>query len=385
MMGSRLEVHEKPEAVSGTGAPDRSRIRVLLIASSLDAIGGQSIQADTICRGFRDDHSVQVHFQPINPRLPAPFHSLQQIKFLRTLLTFVLYCFKLVGAIRRSDVVHAFSASYLSFVLAPTPAIYLARWFGRPLILNYHSGEAEDHLKRWPSAHRLLRRVDQIVVPSRFLVDVFSRFGLDAREVHNAVDLSAYEFRARSTFSPRFLVNRSFEKHYNVSCVLQAFARIQKAIPAATLTVAGDGPLRDELRSLAETLGLRDVRFVGRVRPEAMPGLYAVHDIWLNASDIDNMPLSILEAFSSGLLVISTNAGGIPYLVRHLQTGLLVECGNAEALANAAIKAVTEPEQHVMLTRRAREECNRYTWETIHELWRAQYVELYEKRKTTVT
>jgi len=96
---------------------------------------------------------------------------------------------------------------------------------------------------------------------------------------------------------------------------LRALALIQKRWPDALLTVAGDGPQREQLRQLARDISLRNVRFVGRVPPEHMPALYDEHDVWLNGSDVDNMPTSILEAYACGLTVASINPGGIPYIV----------------------------------------------------------------------
>jgi hypothetical protein len=173
----------------------------------MDGIGGQSIQADLILRGLRDEASLEMSFQPISPRLPPVLRPIQRVKYARTLPTFSLYCAQLFNALRRCDIVHVFSASYFSFLLAPTPAIHFARYLRKPAILNYHSGEAEDHLNRWPSAVRTLRLANRIVVPSDYLVTVFERFGFQARVVSNAVDLSAFRFRARSNPRPAFLVN----------------------------------------------------------------------------------------------------------------------------------------------------------------------------------
>src|SRR5207245_218377 len=103
----------------------------------------------------------------------------------------------------RADVVHVFSASYSSFLLAPLPAVLIARVLGRPVILNYRSGEAPDHLKRSAIARMALARVDSNVVPSRFLVEVFASFGLDATIVPNIVDLRRFRFRERGPLRPR--------------------------------------------------------------------------------------------------------------------------------------------------------------------------------------
>src|SRR6185295_10507798 len=104
---------------------------------------------------------------------------------------------------RRYDVIHVFSASYFSFVLAPTPAILISKLYGRKVLLNYHSGEAEDHLQRWRrTAISTIRLVDAIIVPSEYLVRVFARFGLLAKPVYNLIDTSRFHFRARPTLQP---------------------------------------------------------------------------------------------------------------------------------------------------------------------------------------
>jgi glycosyltransferase involved in cell wall biosynthesis len=295
------------------------------------------------------------------------------VKYARTLPTFFLYCKQLLSAIRRCDIVHVFSASYFSFLLSPTPAIYFGHHLRKPVILNYHSGEAEDHLIRWPSAVRTLRLADRLVVPSNYLEHVFKRFGLQARVVHNAVDLSTFKFRNRANPKPKFLVNRSFEAHYNVACVLRAFALIQQRLPDAVLTVAGDGPQREYLQRLASDLGLRNIRFIGRVQPEHMPNTYDEHDVWLNGSEVDNMPMSILEAYACGLAVVTTNAGGIPYIVEDQRTGRLVERGDFTALAEKALEVVGHPELFEELTRHGRNECEKYTWDAVKQSWITVY------------
>src|SRR5205814_8310909 len=103
---------------------------------------------------------------------------------------------------------------------------------------------------------------------------------------------------------------------------MRASALIKAFCPDATLTVAGGGRDAALLRHLAEEFDV-DVRFVGAVDPQRMPQLYDEADLLLNASSIDNQPLTILEAFASGLPVVSTAAGDIPAMVRNGDTGWL--------------------------------------------------------------
>jgi len=353
---------------------DKYPLNILMIAPMQPMIGGQVVQAEQLLDKFQKEQSVQVDLQPINPPF---FVHLQKIKYVRTILTSIKYIFDLIVKIPYYDVVHIFSASYYSFLLAPTPAVLVARLFGKKTILNYHSGEAADHLKTWKrSAIPTVRLFDAVVTPSGYLVDVFASFGLESQAIFNIVDVEHFRFRKRKPLRPVFLSNRNFEAHYNVSCTLQAFAQIQKTFPEARIIVVGDGIEKTRLHQLAKELNLKNVEFLGAVLPEKMPEIYNRADIYLNSSYIDNMPISVIEAFSCGLPVVSTNAGGIPYIVENEKTGLLVERNDPEALARAALRILESDETAQKIINEARRECVKYTWENVRGEWLKLYQEL---------
>ena len=173
--------------------PDAHPIRVLLVGPSLAILGGQSVQLKRLLDKLAQVPGIDVGFLAVNPSLPGPLATLQRIKFVRTVVTSIAYLFSLLRTVPRYDVIHAFSASYWSFVLAPLPAMLVARLFGKRVVLNYHSGEAEDHLTRWRrTAIPAMRMAHRIVVPSAYLVDVFARFGLPAMAIHNFVDVERF-------------------------------------------------------------------------------------------------------------------------------------------------------------------------------------------------
>jgi glycosyltransferase involved in cell wall biosynthesis len=340
----------------------------------MDIVGGQAVQAVRLIEHLKAEPSVAVDFLPVNPRLPGVLRKLQAIKYVRTITTSLLYWWKLLTTIPAFDVIHIFSAAYFSFLLAPAPAIVVARLFGKRAVLNYHSGEAEDHLRRWPrTSIPLLKKTDEILVPSPFLVRVFAKFGLPAKAIFNVIDFDQLIFRERVMLRPMFLSNRNFEAHYGVDAILRAFALIQQRFPDASLKVAGDGPCREALHELAAELQLRNVQFVGTVTRERMAELYNEADCFLNGSRIDNQPLSILEAFASGLPVVTTNAGGIPDVVADGVTALMVEVDDHEALARGAIALLEQPELAHRIINAGRNECRRYTWEAVRTEWLKAY------------
>ena len=358
-------------------------IRVLLVAPSLTILGGQAVAAQRLLERLRAVPGLEVGFLPHDPRTNALLRLLQRVKYVRTVATSLAYVTSLIRTIPRYDVVHVFAASYWSFLLAPTPAILIGKWLGKRVVVNYRSGEAEDHLRRWSrTAIPTLHRADAVVTPSGFLVDVFARFGVRAESISNFVDEEAVRRRPRTTLAPVFLSNRNFQGLYNVPCVLRAFAIIQRRIPAARLIVIGDGPERAHVHDTAHALGLRNVQFVGAVPPREMGRWYDQADVYLNASDIDNMPNSIIESFACGLPVVTTRAGGIPYVVQHERNGLLVDLGDHEALAAAALRLIDDPAlAQRLIAEGLRDVEQQYTWGAVSDRWAALYGRLVRARE----
>ncbi len=355
------------------------KIKVLIVGPALPLVGGQSIQASRLLEKIKSDEILDAGFVAINPKfLP----SLQKIKYLRTIVTTVAYVFHLLRQIPRYQIIHIFSASFWSFLIAPAPAVIIAKIFGKKVLLNYHSGFAEEHLREWPrTALPLIRRCDLVVTPSRYLVDIFAKFGIDAVPVSNFVGIEDFKFRKRKTLRPVFLSNRNFEDLYNVAGTIDAFAAIQAEYPEAELIIAGDGPLKAEIRGQVKRLGLRNVEFAGQVSEKEMAMLYDRTDIYLNASNVDNMPISILEAYSSGTPVVSTDSGGIPYILEHEVSGLLVSKGDSKSLAEQAMRLLKEPELAANIASNAQKEMEKYSWEGIGADWLRIYKELSDRTR----
>lgn len=346
--------------------------RIALVVASLEILGGHGTQASALREGLQRE-GYAVSLVPINPAFPRGLRWLRRFPYLRTLLNQALYLPSLT-TLRHADVVHVYCASYWSFLLAPVPAMLMARLFGKRVVLNYHSGEAADHLAHWGAlVHPWLQLAHEIVVPSEYLRRVFARYGYRSRVIANIVDTSRFRFRARSALRPRLLCTRNFEPHYRVDVTIEAFALLRQRYPEATLTLAGVGSEEQRLRRLAALLAPRGIRFVGRVEPENMPDLYDEADIFVNASIIDNQPVSLLEAFAAGLPVVSTATGDIAAMVRDGETGLLVAPQDPKAMAEAVTTLIEDPPRAARIAHRARLELERHTWSQVRHAWTSVY------------
>jgi glycosyltransferase involved in cell wall biosynthesis len=349
-------------------------LRIAIVAASLRILGGQAVQARRLLDAWRDDADVDAWLVPINPLPPRPIDAALRVKYLRTMVTQLWYWPLLVRELSRADVVHVFSASYSSFLLAPLPAVLIAKLLGRRVVLNYHSGEAPDHLRRSVLARWVMRRwVDVNVVPSTFLRDVLASFDIPAQVVTNTIDANVFSYRVRNPLRPQLLSTRNFEPIYNVAATIRAFARVQARYREATLTLVGSGSEEQALRNLVTTLKLRNVTFAGRVAPTEIHRYYAAADIYVQTPRIDNMPLSVLEAFASGLPVVSTRVGGVPAILTNSVHGLLAEDDDEASVAQAVVTLLEAPDAARRLAANARQTCAAYDWSAARNGWLSVY------------
>lgn len=341
------------------------KIKIVLVAPSMKNVGGQSIQAKRLLDAFSGDEKIELSFVPNNPET-----VFQTIKFLRTIFVSFKFLSLLLDKIPKTDIVHIFSSGTTSYIISTIPPLLIAKFFGKKTVLNYHTGEAEEHLKNWRLTGKPTMKIfDKIIVPSQFLVDVFAEFDLKSEAIFNFVESKDFKFSERNPLKPVFLSNRNFEAHYQVADVLRAFQLIQKKIPEARLIVAGYGSEEAKLRRLVEDLKLENTEFVGRIEQNKMPKIYDRADVYLNSSIVDNMPLSIIEAFSCGLPVVSTDAGGIPYIIENGENGLLVKMNDYEMLAEQAIRLFEDEGLAQKLIRTAFTESKKYSRENALDGW----------------
>ena len=372
MIGEHTQETSAPNASTAASSP----ISILLIAPPLYIVGGQSVQAEQLIKALSTVPGQKITFFPLGPRPPKPLLWVLKVPLLRTLFSSAQYCAKLLFAARRADVLHIFTAGLSSYALWTIPALVFGKMYGKKLIIHYHDGQAEKHINTWKTALPTLKMADRIVTPSGFLVDVFAKYGITAQPIFNILDAGNFIYRKRRKLRPIFMTNRGLEPLYNVECILRAFQIIQAKYPEASLTIANDGFHRPVLEKLAQDLQLKNTQFIGSVPYSKIPALYDGADIYLTTPNIDNMPGSILECFASGIPVVATKAGGIPYVAKDRYSALLVDLNDHEALAARCLELLENEDLVETLTANGLAETKRYGWQPIRDQWSARYREL---------
>jgi glycosyltransferase involved in cell wall biosynthesis len=199
------------------------------------------------------------------------------------------------------------------------------------------------------------------------------RYRRDLVLLPNAVSLAGFPFRAREKADPKLVWVRAFHETYNPSLAARVLALLSPEFPKATLTMLGrdkgDGSL-EETRRVAKELGVATrLKIPGAVANEDVAKHLDAHDVFLNTTDVDNTPVSVLEAMACGLAVVSTNVGGIPYLLNDGEDALLVPPRDAEAMAAAVTRLLHEPELVARVSRAAHERVAELDWSNVLPRW----------------
>uniref|UniRef100_A0A832A8Q6 Glycosyltransferase family 1 protein n=1 Tax=Desulfacinum infernum TaxID=35837 RepID=A0A832A8Q6_9BACT len=334
---------------------------ICLVAPFAPPYGGMAVQAQQWVDQLTAHGFLVV---PVRAnRRPSDVSLWSQLPGVRTGVNLARFLRDLVSAFHCTDVVTIFSAFFNYFFWVTFPALLVARAQKKPVILNVRGGAAEAFFHRYGTILRpMMRWVSAVIAPSGFLAQAVERaFGVKALIVPTMVDVDRFPFRIRDFGRARLLAARNLESLYGLDVVLESFARVQKKIPHARLTLVGDGSLRLFLERLAVRLGVASsVQFCGAVPHVEMPAVYDRHDILVNASRVDNLPNVILEAFACGLPVVSTRAGGIPFLVDHGQTGLLVDVDDCDGLARGVLHLLESAESARAMVYKARFEAEKH-------------------------
>ena len=349
-------------------------LRIALIGPLPPPSGGMANQTRQLAELLRGEglcvEVVQVN-APYRPRWVSG------VRGLRALFRLLPYLWCLWRAAGRAELLHIMANSGWSWHLLAAPAVWIGRLRGKAVLVNYRGGEAASFLERSISTVRLsLRHAHILVVPSLFLQQVFAKHGFAGRIVPNIIDLERFApgHPAAGNSNPHIVVARNLEPIYDNATALRAFALVRQKIPGVRMTIAGTGPEQQSLSRLAQELGVMDaVTFSGRLDNERMAALYRCAHIVLNPSLADNMPISILEALACGVPVVSTSVGGVPFLVTHEQTALLVPAQDPQAMANALLRVLNDAALAQALTTAGLTLAREFSWPKVRETLFAAY------------
>ena len=248
----------------------------------------------------------------------------------------------------------------------------LARFFNIKYIPILHGGDLPNRLKKNPMLCRVLfSNAYKNVAPSGYLKQAFEKEGFkNVIHIPNTIEIEKYEFKLRTELTPNLLWVRAFASIYNPKMAVKVLQQLQEQYPSATLTMVGpdkDGSLQTT-KDFAKSLGIT-VNFSGQLTKEEWWELASKHDIFINTTHFDNTPVSVMEAMALGLPVISTNVGGIPFLLTNEQNALLVPDNDITAMTNAVLDLLENKPKNNLLITNARTFIEQMDWKLVKQSW----------------
>jgi glycosyltransferase involved in cell wall biosynthesis len=260
----------------------------------------------------------------------------------------------------------------------------LCRLFGKPYITNLNGGNLPLRLERNPYLSSLIfKHAHMNVSPSYYLQQAFEAHGYtDVKYIPNSIAMKDYAFQSKTYKTIKLLWVRSFSKIYNPSLAIQVLRHLLDQGYAAELCMVGpdaDGSLK-AVKKLAKQLKVK-VRFTGKLSKPEWTTLAKDYNVFLNTTNFDNAPVSVIEAMALGLPVVSTNVGGMPFLIDNGKNGVLVAPENAEALCTAIIRLHEQPKFANTVALNARAMVEAFDWETVKLEWFEVLGSVIEKKE----
>ena len=248
----------------------------------------------------------------------------------------------------------------------------LCRMLGLPYICNLNGGNLPERLRRNTLLCRMIfAHATYNVAPSLYLKNAFEYHGYtNVVYIPNTLEIDKYPFTVKPFDCPKLLWVRSFAKLYNPEMAVQVLKILQDRGYAATLCMVGpdsDGTL-SRVQQLAQSLKVA-VTFTGKLSKAEWVALSKNYNVFINTTNYDNTPVSVIEAMALGLPVVSTDVGGMPFLVKDGEQGLLVPPDDANAMTDAIVRLFEFPEQRQTMIANARGRTEQFDWQQVKGLW----------------
>jgi len=266
-----------------------------------------------------------------------------------------------------------------SFVWAEITT-YLLKTLKKKVILTLYGGNLPSFGKSYPRrVQRLFSSADRVIAPSNYLKEGMKPYCDSIALLRYGVDIDEFQYRHRDNPKPKLVTLRSIHEIYNPPLAPKVLGCILDKYPDASLVMMGankhDGSWEKTEQTISD-LGITDkVKMTGRIPRHEVPINLNDADIYLNTPNIDNTPLSIAEAMACGLCIVSTNIGGLPYIMNDEENALLVPPNNPEAMATAVLRILEERGLASRLSLNARREAEQYSWSTVITKWEELFLQ----------
>jgi len=234
-------------------------------------------------------------------------------------------------------------------------------------------GNLSHRLKNNPYLSKIIFSQSIInISPSIYLKIKFNEFGIKSKYIPNIINIKNYKFKLRKNCGPKLLWVRSIHTSYNPQMAVEVLTELITIFPNASLFMVG--PNKDdsynECMLLARKLDVeKNIHFTGGMKKSSWINLSKDCDIFINTTNYDNMPISVIEAMALGLPIVSTNAGGLKYFHDDGVDALLVPIGDTGAMVKKIKSLINDRSLASKLSLNGRKKAEELCWEMVKLDW----------------
>lgn len=326
--------------------------RILFIGNFLSKTRGTIGPVEGVMNYLKDDYTIH----------KASSYNNQILRLLDMIFKSIFY---------KYDILHidVYSGSATFFAFATS---LIGKLRGKKIILNLHGGRLFEVYSKSPSSiTKLFLRATKIITPSMYLKANFERAGFSIEYLPNSVNLLNFPYKRGRDNNHKLLWVRAFCHTYNPHIAIESLSKILKVYPDATLTMVGpDKGLLNENQKLIDDLGLKDkVHITGKVPNDQLYTYYHSHQVFLTTTSYESFGVALLEAASTGIPIISTSVGEIPYMWENSKSALLINNISSDEMADKIISLLDESNKQVLLADAAHKKSQDFVWEKLRNKW----------------
>lgn len=329
--------------------------RILYIGNALSKSGKTKTTIETLGQRLEEFCSVKITSKKSNKIL----------RILDMMGTFFTYKSKVDYVL--IDTYSTFNF-YYALIMSQLCRIFKIRYI--PIL---HGGNLEFRLKSFPRLSKLIfKNAYALVSPSNFLIDIFSNNNYkNLKFIPNTIDIEHFNFNQNRSFEQINLFwLRSFSDIYNPTMAILVLEELKNRGYVTSLVMIGpdnDGSMQ-RTKDLAKVKNV-DVNFTGKLDKEEIITLSRSCNVFINTTNFDNTPISVMEAMALGLPIVSTNVGGIPYLIESGKEGLLVKPNDVQEMVDAILHLRENQELTNSLILDARKKVEQFDWKVVKLKW----------------
>lgn len=330
----------------------KKRKRVLILGPIFDTPAGPSGQGGKLFLKLREE-GYEVY--------KKSKHRNRLLRFLDTLY-FVLLCS------HKYDVILVQMFSLRAFIMEDIVS-FIAHLIGKRYVVIIRGGAFVEFYESYPGwVKRVLSRSEAVITPSKFIQNHLNLNGFNVNYLPNFIEIEKFPYLyVVEKGGVRLLWVRAFHDIYNPELAIFTVNNLKKVFPNIKLTMIGpDQGTLNTCLDLINELGLKEyIDIVGYVSNDRLTEYYCSHDVYLNTTNYESFGVALIEAACSGIPIVSTNAGEIPFIWKHEETMLLVPIKDVDNFTKQVSRILMDEDLKEILSKNARKVAEQFTFENI--------------------